>query len=104
MVIAAGQEGKWKTSLQLVGIICLCVHYTHPLTLPWASYPVDYNKVGKVLVYLSMAMSRSGAPSCTSAPSWRCSRSGAAGPETRRALDGYIAHRYIRRPLPATGR
>src|SRR5262245_51438695 len=31
MVIAAGQEGKWKTRLQLTGIIALCVHYVHPL-------------------------------------------------------------------------
>ena len=26
MVIAAGQEGKWKTALQLVGVVALCVH------------------------------------------------------------------------------
>lgn len=57
LVIAAGQEGKWKTSLQLTGIISLCVHYTHPLRLPWATYPVDYNQVGQVLIYVSMVMS-----------------------------------------------
>jgi len=57
LVIAAGQEGKWKTSLQLTGLICLCIHYTHPLSLPWATYPVDYNAVGKVLIYVSMVMS-----------------------------------------------
>ena len=56
MVLAAGQEGKWKTSLQLVGIICLCVHYVHPLDLIWASYPVNYNAVGQVLVYLSAVL------------------------------------------------
>ncbi|MBM7115637.1 CDP-diacylglycerol--glycerol-3-phosphate 3-phosphatidyltransferase [Archangium primigenium] len=57
MVIAAGQEGKWKTSLQLVGIISLCVHYEH--TVDWLIYasPVDFNKVGQVLVYLSAAFS-----------------------------------------------
>jgi CDP-diacylglycerol--glycerol-3-phosphate 3-phosphatidyltransferase len=57
MVIAAGQEGKWKTSLQLVGIISLCVHYVHPLQIGSMSVPVDYNLVGKVLVYLSGAFS-----------------------------------------------
>lgn len=57
MVIAAGQEGKWKTSLQLVGVISLCVHYVHPLDLGFRVVPVDYNKVGKVLVYLSGAFS-----------------------------------------------
>ncbi|MBJ6764042.1 CDP-diacylglycerol--glycerol-3-phosphate 3-phosphatidyltransferase [Corallococcus sp. H22C18031201] len=57
MVIAAGQEGKWKTSLQLVGIISLCVHYVHPLDLGFRTVPVDYNQVGKVLVYLSGAFS-----------------------------------------------
>jgi CDP-diacylglycerol---glycerol-3-phosphate 3-phosphatidyltransferase len=57
MVIAAGQEGKWKTSLQLVGIISLCVHYEH--TVDWGFYasPVNFNKVGQVLVYLSAAFS-----------------------------------------------
>ena len=57
MVIAAGQEGKWKTSLQLVGIISLCVHYEHPLDLGFLAVPVDYHKVGTVLVYLSGAFS-----------------------------------------------
>lgn len=57
MVIAAGQEGKWKTSLQLVGIISLCVHYVHPVNLLWATYDVDFNLVGKTLIYLSTAFS-----------------------------------------------
>ena len=57
MVIAAGQEGKWKTSLQLVGIISLCVHYVHPLDLGFQVVPVNFNLVGRVLVYLSTAFS-----------------------------------------------
>jgi CDP-diacylglycerol--glycerol-3-phosphate 3-phosphatidyltransferase len=57
MVISAGQEGKWKTSLQLVGVISLCVHYVHPLDLGFRVVLVDYNMVGKVLVYLSGAFS-----------------------------------------------
>jgi CDP-diacylglycerol--glycerol-3-phosphate 3-phosphatidyltransferase len=57
MVIAAGQEGKWKTSLQLVGIISLCVHYVHPLDMGFQVVPVNFNLVGRVLVYLSTAFS-----------------------------------------------
>ncbi len=57
LVIAAGQEGKWKTSLQLTGIICLCIHYVHPLNLIWWQGEVDYNFVGKGLMYLSTAFS-----------------------------------------------
>ncbi|MFZ5469980.1 MAG: CDP-diacylglycerol--glycerol-3-phosphate 3-phosphatidyltransferase [Myxococcota bacterium] len=57
MVIAAGQEGKWKTSLQLVGIIALCVHYVHPVNFFWATFQVDFNLVGQALVYLSTVFS-----------------------------------------------
>ena len=57
MIIAAGQEGKWKTSLQLCAVIALCLHYPHPLDLGWATYEVNYNAVGQVLVYLSTLLS-----------------------------------------------
>ena len=57
MVIAAGQEGKWKTSLQLVGVIALCLHYEHPVDFIWVTYPVNYNAVGQCLVYLSTFLS-----------------------------------------------
>lgn len=57
MVIAAGQEGKWKTSLQLTGIIALCVHYVHRIDLLVWQGDIDFNLVGKVLVYLSTAFS-----------------------------------------------
>lgn len=57
MVIAAGQEGKWKTSLQLVGIISLCIHYEHVVDVGLYAAPVDFNKVGQLLVYLSGAFS-----------------------------------------------
>lgn len=57
MVIAAGQEGKWKTSLQLVGIVALCVHYTHPMFFVFGWYDVNFNLVGQFLVYLSTAFS-----------------------------------------------
>ncbi len=57
MVIAAGQEGKWKTSLQLSGIIALCVHYVHPIDFIFWKGDIDFNLVGKVMVYLSTAFS-----------------------------------------------
>lgn len=57
LVIAAGQEGKWKTALQLAGIIALCVHYTHPVYLVAGWWDVNFNVVGKVLIYLSTAFS-----------------------------------------------
>ena len=57
IVIAAGQEGKWKTSMQLVAIICLCIHYTHPLWLGGWTFQVVYNVVGKALLYMSTVLS-----------------------------------------------
>jgi CDP-diacylglycerol--glycerol-3-phosphate 3-phosphatidyltransferase len=57
LVIAAGQEGKWKTALQLVGIIALCVHYTHPVFLVAGWYDINFNVIGKALLYFSTAFS-----------------------------------------------
>jgi CDP-diacylglycerol--glycerol-3-phosphate 3-phosphatidyltransferase len=57
MVIAAGTEGKVKNALQLIGLISLCVHYTHPLELGPLSVPVNYNRVGQVLLYVSTVFS-----------------------------------------------
>lgn len=57
LVIAAGQEGKWKTALQLVGIVALCIHFKHPVFLLVGWYDIDFNLIGKILVYLSTAFS-----------------------------------------------
>jgi len=35
----------------------LCVHYVHPLDLIWWKFYVDYNRVGQVLMYISMVLS-----------------------------------------------
>jgi len=56
-VIAAAQEGKWKTSLQLCGIIALCIHFVHPVNLAGYVVRIDFNLVGKILIYLSTAFS-----------------------------------------------
>jgi CDP-diacylglycerol--glycerol-3-phosphate 3-phosphatidyltransferase len=57
MVIAAGQEGKWKTALQLVGVTALLVHYQHEVDLWVWQGPVNFNAVGQVLTYLSVIFS-----------------------------------------------
>ena len=57
LVIAAGQEGKWKTSLQLVGIIALCIYYTHPIHLLFVVYEINFNTIGLVLILMSMLFS-----------------------------------------------
>jgi CDP-diacylglycerol---glycerol-3-phosphate 3-phosphatidyltransferase len=57
MVIAAGQEGKWKTALQLVGIVALCIHYPHFINFGFETLEVNFNLVGRTLIYASTAFS-----------------------------------------------
>ncbi len=57
LVIAAGQEGKWKTAMQLTGVVALCVHYTHPVFFLVGWYDVNFNTVGQVMVIASTAFS-----------------------------------------------
>ncbi len=56
VVIAAGESGKWKTALQMVGILCLVLHFPHRV-LPWWPDPIDLNLVGEWLVLLSLVFS-----------------------------------------------
>jgi CDP-diacylglycerol--glycerol-3-phosphate 3-phosphatidyltransferase len=57
IVIAAGQEGKYKTALQLAGISFLLLHYTYPIDA-WAfTFDLDANRVGTWLLYISMVFS-----------------------------------------------
>jgi CDP-diacylglycerol---glycerol-3-phosphate 3-phosphatidyltransferase len=56
VVIAAGESGKWKTALQMVGIACLVLHYPHKV-LPGYNHPIDLNIVGQWLVMLSLIFS-----------------------------------------------
>jgi CDP-diacylglycerol--glycerol-3-phosphate 3-phosphatidyltransferase len=58
VVIAAGEEGKAKTALQMIGIICLIVGY--PYHLSYGAFDlgtVDLIHVGRMLVYLSIVFS-----------------------------------------------
>lgn len=57
IVIAASQEGKYKTSLQIAAIAFLLLHYRYVVDFLVASVPVDANVVGTNLLYLSLAFS-----------------------------------------------
>ena len=58
VVIAAGEEGKAKTALQMIGILCLILGYPYHLTLgPFDLGWVDLVNVGRALVYVSLVFS-----------------------------------------------
>lgn len=58
VIIAAGQEGKTKTALQMIGIIALLVGYPYHLSYLGIDLGVvDCAKVGRVFVYLSLVFS-----------------------------------------------
>lgn len=58
VVIAAGEEGKTKTALQMIGIIALLLGYPYPLRYPGIDLGViDMTRVGCTFVYLSLFFS-----------------------------------------------
>ena len=58
VVIAAGQEGKAKTALQMIGIIALIIGYPYPMSYVGIDLGVvDLVHVGRVLVYISLVFS-----------------------------------------------
>jgi len=58
VIIAAGQEGKTKTALQMIGIIALLVGYPYHLSYAGVDLGVvDCARVGRVFVYLSLVFS-----------------------------------------------
>lgn len=57
IVIAASQEGKYKTGLQLAGISFLLLHYSYPVNFLVETVEVDANVVGTWLIYLSLVLS-----------------------------------------------
>jgi CDP-diacylglycerol--glycerol-3-phosphate 3-phosphatidyltransferase len=54
VVISASQGGKWKTSLQLTGIICLMLHYHYAIDYLLGTVMTDFQAVGSTLLYLSL--------------------------------------------------
>lgn len=58
VVISAGQEGKTKTALQMIGIIALMLGYPYPFKYAGIDLGmVDVVHVGRALVYISLAFS-----------------------------------------------
>lgn len=56
IVIAAGSGGKWKTALQMLGVLCLILHFPHAV-VPFYPHPVNLNVVGQWLMLLSLVFS-----------------------------------------------
>ena len=54
LVIPASQGGKWKTSLQLCGVICLMLHYHYAIDYGFGTLLTDFHAVGSMLLYLSL--------------------------------------------------
>ena len=58
LVIAAGEGGKAKTALQMIGIICLLLGYPHHISFGFVDFGVvDLVHVGRLLVYCSLFFS-----------------------------------------------
>ncbi len=58
LVLAAGESGKTKTALQMVGILCLMLGYPYHLSFgPIDFGMVDTVRVGRVLLYISLVYS-----------------------------------------------
>jgi len=65
--ISASQGGKWKTSLQLCGIICLMLHYHYAIDYGFGTLVTDFHAVGSVLLYLSLVPLIASAVDCVRA-------------------------------------
>jgi CDP-diacylglycerol--glycerol-3-phosphate 3-phosphatidyltransferase len=58
VVIAAGEGGKSKTALQMVGILCLILGFPYHLSLGFVDLGrVDLVNVGRALIYVSLVFS-----------------------------------------------
>ena len=55
LVISARQKGKQKTALQMIGILCLIIHFRYPML--WTDGWVDFHRVGLYTVYMSLVLS-----------------------------------------------
>lgn len=56
IVLAARSGGKWKTAVQMVGILCLILHFPHRV-MPFYPGLVDLNVVGQWLMLISVVLS-----------------------------------------------
>jgi len=55
LVISARQLGKHKTALQMVGILCLIIHFRYPILIIGAY--ADFHLVGLYTIYISLVFS-----------------------------------------------
>lgn len=67
VVIAAGEGGKSKTALQMIGILCLIIGFPYHLSLGFIDMGmVDLVYVGRALIYVSLVFSLTSAVEYTS--------------------------------------
>ena len=57
VILQASQGGKWKTAIQVFGIMGLLIHYSHPVDFLFGTWVIDFNAVGTWLLYVSMVWS-----------------------------------------------
>jgi len=55
LVISARPMGKHKTALQMVGILCLIIHFPYPVIT--TQIYVDFHQVGLYTIYMSLVFS-----------------------------------------------
>lgn len=57
ILISASQGGKWKTAIQVFGILGLLIHYSHSIDFLIGTWVIDFNAVGTWILYFSMIFS-----------------------------------------------
>jgi CDP-diacylglycerol--glycerol-3-phosphate 3-phosphatidyltransferase len=57
LVMAAKDSGRYKTAFQLVGILCLMIHYPYTIDFVFFSVPIHFQLVGEWLIYISLGFS-----------------------------------------------
>jgi CDP-diacylglycerol--glycerol-3-phosphate 3-phosphatidyltransferase len=57
LVMAAKDSGRYKTAFQLVGILCLMIHYTYNIDFLFFQALIDFHVVGTWLIYISLGFS-----------------------------------------------
>lgn len=57
LIMAASDSGRYKTAFQLVGILCLMIHYPYTIDYFFFSAPINFQIVGEWLIYISLGFS-----------------------------------------------
>ncbi len=56
IIMGAGSGGKWKTAIQMLGVLFLIIHFPHR-AIPYYSQPINFNIVGQWLMLISVVLS-----------------------------------------------